>query len=249
MVHNTTSHLTSKREQIKHTAAIASLAIPHRALVHNERQRAELMTRPFVRSEIDLVPHGTWSNVTPASEAERSGILFFGVMRNNSGVGELLKIADALDAELPAGSVTVAGSPATPEVDDQLRKLAAHPAFTVRAEFVSDDATAALFATARFVLLPYIDYSSESGVLMQAIAHQVPVITTGTTSVSDRVRELDIGPPPTGSLLDQVRAATSTSDAQYEVWRANLAQAAEDRTWDAHAAVILSIATEAAEAR
>ncbi len=249
MVHNTKAHLTSKREQIKHTAAIAALAIPHRALVHNERQRAELVKLPFVRSEIDLVAHGTWSDVAAAGEVERSGILFFGAMRNNSGVGELLKIADSLDRELPAGSITVAGSPVTRQVGDQLRRLGTHQAFNVQAAFVSEADTSALFAAARFALLPYVDYSSESGVLMQAIAHQVPVITAGMTSVADRVRELDIGPPPTGSLLDQIRAAMSASDAQYDGWRANLAKAAADRTWDAHAAVILNIATEATETR
>ena len=86
---------------------------------------------------------------------------------------------------------------------------------------------------------PYVDYSSESGVLMQAVANQIPVITAGATSVADRVRELSLGPDPTGALIDQVREAMNAPPSQYDEWRSNLAAAAQANTWSTHAAIVL----------
>ena len=242
MVHNTRPHITSFKERIKHYGAMTALAVPHRVLVHNERQRAELAKNPLVRAtSIDIVPHGSWTHTTTPSAvvARRTTLLMFGVMRNNSGLDVLLRAAPAIAREFPDVEIVVAGSPTSPEVEALLAKLDAFDNIAVRAEFIDNDEVASLFRKARFVLLPYVDYSSESGVLMQAVANQIPVITAGATSVADRVRELSLGPDPTGALIDQVREAMNAPPSQYDEWRSNLAAAAQANTWSTHAAIVL----------
>ena len=244
MVHNTTSHLTSARERLKHAAALAALTVPHRVLVHNERQRSELGELALVRStQIDVVPHGTWSTapelVLSNGAGERRNLLFFGVMRNNSGLDVLAAAAPTIDSEFADANIRVVGTATTQEISEQLASLQRFSTIDARTAFVSDDEAAELFAWAGFVLIPYTDYSSESGVLMQAISHGVPVITTPGTSVADRVAELDIGPAPTGSFLDQLRAGLTASDADYARWQANLVSARESFRWDEHAQILL----------
>lgn len=245
MVHNTEAHLDSAREQFKHSAALAALAVPHRVLVHNERQREELSASAFVRATtIDVVPHGTWTDapaLESGSEARpHHNLLLFGVMRSNSGLDVLLDAAPTLEREYPDITIKVVGASSSTDVAHQLKSLGRFSFIDVRDEFVSDDEAAELFAWAGFVLLPYTDYSSESGVLMQAIAHSVPVISSAGTSVADRVCELAMGPSPTGSFLEQIRAALTASDDEYAAWQSNLAAAQESFQWDDHARILLN---------
>ena len=242
MVHNTRPHITSVKERLKHYGAMTALAVPHRVLVHNTRQRDELAKNPLVRAtSIDVVPHGSWTHTTTPSAvvARRTTLLMFGVMRNNSGLDVLLSAAPAIAREFPDTKIVVAGSPTSPEVEGLLDKLAAFDNIEVHAGFIDNDEVASLFRKARFVLLPYVDYSSESGVLMQAVSNQIPVITAGATSVADRVREFDLGPDPTGALIDQVREAMQAPPSRYDQWQSNLAAAARANTWSTHAAIIL----------
>ncbi len=243
MVHNTQSHLTSTRERLKHAAALAALAVPHRVLVHNDRQRGELLDMRTNRStDIDVVPHGTWTEspeLAASTTPNRNNVLFFGVMRNNSGLDVLLDAAPSIDRDYPNTTIKVVGSSSSPEVAHQLAALGRFETIEVRNEFVPDEEAVDLFAWAGFALVPYTDYSSESGVVMQAIAHGVPVISTAGTSVADRVRELEIGPAPTGSLRDQLHAGLTATDDEYAHWRANLVAARESFQWDEHARRIL----------
>jgi len=249
MVHNTQPHVKSVRERLKHRASLAALAIPHRVLVHNERQRSELLKSRFVRSsDIDVVPHGVWSDepaidLTDATMLEHSGrhgLLLFGVMRSNTGLETLVDIAPVLDEELAEGQLAIVGRPANDDVKRQLAQLNAHRSCGVRAEFVSDADMDRIFASTRFLLLPYSDYSSESGVLMQAIARSIPVITAGDTSIADRVRKLGLGPSPDGRLLDQIRAAMACSPAEYAHWQRNLTDARSEFNWADQATQILA---------
>lgn len=244
MVHNTEPHLTSRRERLKHTAAMTALSIPHRVLVHNGRQRTELSDSRLVRStHIDVVPHGTWtsSGALPSTAGirDRNHLLCFGVMRTNSGLDELLDIAPVIDREHMYVKFKVVGSSTSDAVANQIAELAKFNTIEARDDFVSDNEAVAMFTWAGFVVVPYTNYSSESGVVMQAIAHGVPIITSPNTSVADRVAELKIGPDPAGSLLDQLLAGLEATDEEYASWQLNLDLARETFRWDEHARIIL----------
>ena len=254
MVHNTEPHDRSFQERLKHVAASAALAIPHRVLVHNDDQRALLAQRPGIDADrIDVVAHGTWSTslvgATGTPRSERTSILVFGVMRENSGIDLLVDAAAEIEREFPTLTFIVSGKPASDDVRDQLYALAQYDAFDVRPEFVDDARAEALFTAADWVLVPYVNYTSESGVLIMAISRGVPVITFGSSSVANRSRALGLGPvPPTVSnpntdpvanLIAAIGLAADASDADYLDWVGNLERAREVFSWQSHAQTIL----------
>ena len=247
MVHNTRSHSNGFRDKLRHWLGMSVLAVPHRVLVHNTIQRNEILANHFNRStNVDVVPHGVWSDNSVrrrddvAAKIERSSLLMFGVMRDNSGLGLLGEVAPQIANEFPNVRLSVVGKPASPKAVEHLDLHRGMENVDVRSEFVTDTEIDDLFTAHDFLVLPYEDYSSVSGVLMQAISHNIPVVTSGMTSVAGRVEEFGLGPSPTGSLHDQLVEALTAPLDQVARWRANSVEAREQLSWKRQAEIILS---------
>ena len=244
MVHNTRPHGTGVLDRLRHELGLAALAVPHRVLVHNDTQRTEVEESWQNRSTmIDVVPHGPWSRETVVEVSERESgstkLLMFGVMRANSGLAAIGALADALASRTDV-SISVMGKPAAGVVGRELDSLRSKRNVEVVSEFIPDADVPAIFAAHDYMLLPYEGYTSESGVLMEAISHGLPVITAGEGSVADRVSELGLGPMPEGSLIQQSLAALEATDEEREQWRVNLATARTDSSWARHAKILLN---------
>ncbi|HEU4735703.1 MAG TPA: glycosyltransferase [Solirubrobacterales bacterium] len=124
----------------------------------------------------------------------RDGCLIFGYLEPRKGVGLL---AGALADGAKGMSVTIAGSPA-PEYREQLEKeLDQMRAGGVRIDAqlrrISDAEAAKTLASARCVVLPYIDHYGSSGVLAEAAALRTPVVSTGEGLLGHVVREYELG--------------------------------------------------------
>ena len=247
MVHNTRPHSRSRRARFRHQLGMLALAVPHRVLVHNDRQRQEISSYRLNRSSrIDVVPHGVWTDLmvdrddgTAASKRDGSRLLVFGVMRDNTGLDKLVELVPRLEADFPDLHVSVIGKPSSEGVEAVLAVLGSMKAVTVRSEFVDESEISSIFDAHDFLLLPYENYSSESGVLMQAIAYGLPVITAGHTSISERVAELGLGPNPTGSLYEQIETALNAGPGTRSEWIAKIDLAASNLTWVRQAQIIL----------
>ncbi len=243
MVHNTRPHGAGLLDRLRHEVGLAALAVPHRVLVHNDSQRHEVESFWQNRSTaIDVVPHGPWTRdivaAAPKSADRVARLLMFGVMRENSGLEALGELADQL-ATRGDVVISVMGKPTSDVVAAQLGALSARPNVEVTAEFIPDDALPALFAEHDYMILPYESYTSESGVLMEAISRGLPVITAGDSSIAQRVAEHGLGPAPTGSLVDQTKVALAATQAQRSQWQRNLADARVQSSWTRQAQILL----------
>jgi glycosyltransferase involved in cell wall biosynthesis len=142
---------------------------------------------------VHVVPHVLDANVTPgAPAAERTTVrptfLFFGTLRRNKGITVL---ADALGALGPALDADVIVAGAGDEETTTMLKQRLGPLPHVRLEFgrISAERKRELFGGASFVLLPYVEFHSQSGVLADAYAYRVPLIVTDVGAIGPTVRD------------------------------------------------------------
>lgn len=216
-------------------------------IVHSsglERELAELLGT--CHPPIFVVPHGVWSapSETPKPDFKTRlalrHLLFFGVIRENKGLHHLL---DAM-LELDGFSLTIAGSARDHrfyferEILPRLAHLEARGIHVdLREGFVPDTELPALFGASSALVLPYENFSAQSGVLYLALAHEVPAIVSNAGALGETVEALSCG-----LVLDDCRPQSISravkvlykASSSHEI-EANLKRAKQQLSWS-HAA-------------
>lgn len=170
-------------------------------MVHSERLKQNLsdMLGPG-HPPIFVTPHGAWSGSNSRQEAasidERLALkhlLFFGIVRHYKGVHVLLDVLRKLPSDY---TLTIAGEPTTGEYHEHLRTKVETFA-PGRVEFIDrfvDDAEIPdLFAKSTLLILPYVNFDAQSGVLHDAISRGLPVVGTDVGAIGVSIREWKIG--------------------------------------------------------
>lgn len=172
----------------------AVLVVAHEVL-------ADRLTAEFgiARDRVCVVPlliqdPGPDSSVPSAPGDPRGGdlvappvnVLFFGVLRRNKGVAELIQAVEGMDAT----DVVVTFAGRGPDDVEELVRDAARRCGAIRAEvgYVDDDRKDSLFRAADLVVLPYTSMHSQSAVLADAYAYRRPVVVTDVGAVGATVR-------------------------------------------------------------
>jgi glycosyltransferase involved in cell wall biosynthesis len=208
-------------------------------LVHTEGLR-EALSRFLggTHPPIHVTPHGVWhGNGRAAGPWVRNGalrdrLLFFGVIRPNKGVHVLLRALE----RLPGCDLTIAGEAEEPGYLEQVRGIAGRfPPGRVELidRYVSEDEVADLFRRSHLVVLPYTNFTSQSGVLHQALAHERPVVATDVGALGECVRRWGIGgvvpPDDVGGLAQAV--GRSLEPAAYAAAADAVARVRGELTW------------------
>lgn len=216
--------------------------------VHTESLKRELSERLGPgHPPIWVMPHGVWTAprkaATPADTAARLArrqLLFFGVVTPYKGADVLVRALE----HLPDYSIVIAGASDDPDYAARLRKLAAQfPSGKVRIEdrFLAEEEIGPLFDGCSLVVLPYLTFASQSGVLHDAVAHGVPVIASDLGAIGESVRSWGIGevvePGNPVDLARGVRSATILENYARAV--AATERVREERSWGASARVVL----------
>jgi glycosyltransferase involved in cell wall biosynthesis len=178
----------------------------HRIIAHSDFIKRQLMTRfsiPY--AAIEIIPHGNFDAHLPVESVtvkQARGylslsdkdhvILFFGIIRENKGLGLLLdafELASVQDAQL---KLLVAGQPQSSKLDRLFRtrisqidtsgRIIYHP------HFVPLNRVPYYFTAADIVILPYRTIY-HSGVLHAAFSFARPVITTNVGDFKEMVAD------------------------------------------------------------
>lgn len=168
--------------------------------VHTENLRKELAE--FLGAghpPIFVAPHGVWNpadNAHTVNSAEervrRRHLLFFGVARRNKGLHTLLRAME----RLADCTLTVAGPPEESRYQEKVRAMVEQlPPGRVEHidRFVEEDEMARLFNQSSLVILPYISFTAQSGVLHDALSYGLPVVATDVGALGESVRQWGIG--------------------------------------------------------
>lgn len=165
-----------------------------------------------VRKKMVFVPHHMFKNqiknITNRQIVDNVDdeiiILFFGAIRKNKGLLEFFSLINKIDLDtkrikfIVAGNFTEAGYN-----ESDLRKTLDHSEYDIKLQienrFIEDDEKEAMFNSAHYILLPYIDdFLAQSGVVMDAYQYKKPLIVSSNPSLKYLVtHEL------TGYLYDQ----------------------------------------------
>lgn len=251
-VHNVRPHTYLLPEPVHRRLNVAGWRACDALVVHTEGLREEILREAGgALPPVFVVPHGVWRAGALGGEPLRAPaagptVLFYGTIRENKGLHLLL---DAL-RKLPDVRLVVAGSTVEPayferEVAGRVAALRAlgHVVET-RFEFVPDEEVAAVFADADVLALPYTAFAAQSGVLYDAVSHDVPVVASRQGGPGEFLEAYPIGDTFDGTPSDLARALRRVLSGDTAVLRAHLARARAELSWDAVARRTYSVYDE-----
>ncbi|HLE83623.1 MAG TPA: glycosyltransferase family 4 protein [Thermoanaerobaculia bacterium] len=189
-----------------------TLVVAHRWLA--DRLRAEFGVAAerirVIPPPIEAPPGGLRARAAEAAPGAPVRVLFFGQLRDNKGIPDLLEAARLLAGEA-ALSFHLAGR-GEPALEAAVRGAAGElEHLTCELGYVPAERKAELFGAADLVVLPYRRFASQSAVLGDAYTHAVPVVATDCGAMGMTVREDRTGwlvpPGDPGALAEALRAA------------------------------------------
>lgn len=139
-------------------------------VVHSYQHRHQLLRILGIKTAIEVIPYPgpVPRSVKPKSLGSPIRVLFFGQVREDKGVFELLR-----DQSLSGFSLRIVGK----ILDHRIRKLNAGKNVTIEDGHIPDELIPHIFQSHDFLILPYTPtYSGGAGPLREALAFGVPVI-------------------------------------------------------------------------
>jgi glycosyltransferase involved in cell wall biosynthesis len=170
---------------------------------------------------VHVVPHVLDASATrdpSISRPARPRFLFFGTLRPNKGIDVLIDALTALGPGFDA-DVVIAGAGDAETTTKLTQRLGGMPHVTLEFGRVSALRKRELFSQVSWVLLPYVSFHSQSGVLADAYAYGVPLIVSDVGAIGPTVRADGTGffvePGDADALADAMLKATATTDAAF----------------------------------
>ncbi|MBN2181655.1 MAG: glycosyltransferase family 4 protein [Sedimentisphaerales bacterium] len=186
-----------------------SLQIPHCLITHYQSGKNQLIEHWGVESErISVIPHGIMEpmhrDVTRIEAKrkldlpeDRKVLLFFGSIRPNKGLEVLLEALNYIRSKVPEVLLIVAG--AVPRgmsfqsYSDIIRNLNLSENVRTVIDFIPDEDVDCFMAAADVVVLPYLKFEAQSGVLLRAYAHKKPVVVSNVGAMGELVSSDKVG--------------------------------------------------------
>lgn len=170
-------------------------------VVHSQENKKQLMQLFGIsRNKIKVIHHGIETEYRKLSREEacreigihpdKFTLLFYGGIRESKGLDILLKALKGIDCQL-----VIAGSVFFGESFERYQRLIDINKISCKAyiEFTSDEFRDYLFQACDYVILPYKEFYSQSGVFMQAIHYRKPVIASDVSSFKSFVKRYHMG--------------------------------------------------------
>jgi glycosyltransferase involved in cell wall biosynthesis len=182
--------------------------IPHRLIVHHQDGKRQLIEDWGISGDkIDVIPHGIMPLYNPLSQLEarkkldlpsgRRIILFFGVIRANKGLDVLLKAMQEISLSDPNMLLVIAGSQSKEipleRYRDMIKNYGLEQNVRPFINFIEDEKVDAFFSASDIVVLPYLMFESQSGVLLRAYAHKKPVVASRVGAMSKLLENDKVG--------------------------------------------------------
>jgi glycosyltransferase involved in cell wall biosynthesis len=200
-----------------------SLQIPRRLIVHYEEGKRQLAEHWGIGPDhIDVIPHGIMpvQNFPEPMEArkklnlpqDRRIILFFGGIRPNKGLDVLLKAMEIVKSHNERALLVIAGGLlgrfSFEPYSDMINKGGLSDNVQTFIDFIPEEDVDYFFAASDVVVLPYLKFEAQSGVLLRAYAHKKPLVASNVGGMGELVSSDKIGltvePGSTESLAQAV---------------------------------------------
>lgn len=225
----------SNMKSLKKMYQYADVLIVHSKT--NKRQLAEIFK--IDKNKIKVIPHGIKSTYNRLDRNQcrhelsinddNPLLLFYGGIRETKGLDVLIRSLAGMDCTL-----VIAGKPPYGESFDKYKKLITenHIKTAEYIAFTEDSFRDILFQASDYLVLPYKEFYSQSGVFMQAIQYHLPVIATDVSSFKEYIESYGLGfvaePDNVESLREAIKKAVGTK-WDYEK---NMNRAVKENCWE-----------------
>jgi glycogen synthase len=186
-------------------------------IVHNDAGRNVLIRECNVPAyRISVIPHGPLHESAPTAlfpAFDRLRLLMFGSIRENKGIHLAIRAVQTANCTSPLPvHLTIAGAPHNAAVSrywSECKKLiAGTPAyFDVIEGFIPDRQVHSLLARHHAVLMPYVNFSSESGVAALAMSSQRPILATRSGGPGEILTQCNCGIRIESATIESVAQA------------------------------------------
>ena len=185
-----------------------SLQIPHRLIVHYEDGKRQMADHWGICTDhIDVIPHGIIPLQNPPDlTAARKKlnlpsnyqiILFFGAIRPNKGLDILLKALEIIKSRNRRVLLVIAGGLLGrfnfEPYSDIIKKADLSDYVQTFIHFIPEEEVDYFFAASNLVVLPYLKFEAQSGVLLRAYAHKKPVVVSNVGAMGELVNSDEVG--------------------------------------------------------
>ncbi len=177
-------------------------SLADKIIVHSEVNKSELINLFGINSgQICVIPHGvSLAKDAMSKDIARKSlnlasdyryILLFGDLRKSKGLALALQSFGKLQKTNDKVKLIIAGSPAT-DINLALlfqlaQKLNIGPRVIWETQYIKENEISKYFCASDIVILPYTQFHSQSGVLLQAYKYNRPVIVTNVGSLGQTV--------------------------------------------------------------
>lgn len=209
-------------------------------IVHSKTNKKQLMELFDVdEKKIYVIPHGLLTGYQKMDKGEcrkRLGIetkkkvlLFYGDMRKSKGLDVLLKSAKGVDCHL-----LISGTPPYGESFAPYEELIEKNKLSVTKilEFTPDYFRDILFQASDFLVLPYKEFYSQSGVFMQAIQYGLPIIATDVSSFREYIEKYNIGYVAKPNDVDDLKRTINKACSENCDFNDGMKKAVEENCWE-----------------
>lgn len=185
-----------------------SLQIPRRLIVHYEEGKRQLADHWGICSDhIDVIPHGIMPVQNPPDQRDarkkfnlpqdRQIILFFGGIRPNKGLDVLIKALEIVKLFNEQVLLVIAGGLlgrfSFEQYSNMIRNTGLSNHVQTFIKFIPEEEVDYFFAASNLVVLPYLKFEAQSGVLLRAYAHKKPVVVSNVGAMGELVSSDNIG--------------------------------------------------------
>ncbi len=176
-------------------------------IVHAETNKEQLLASFSIdESKVIVIPHGEYSlhaisqeisetkarSILGLDEGQRP-ILFFGFIRKIKGIGTLLEAFDNVAETFPNIVLIIAGSVIQGESFAEHRQVISRMKHKSQVKcfikYVEHEEIAVFFTSADIVVVPYLEFSSQSGVLHLAQGFGKAVIGTDVGGIPEAIED------------------------------------------------------------
>lgn len=172
-------------------------------VVHSEMCKKILCSYyPSISDKIFIIPHGCSMVKNMRKQEARSKlglpvdiyplILFFGGIRKYKGLTYLLRSLSSVEKDFPNVRLVIAGKLMYDNIERYLKVINEEnltKKVILRVGYVPETVADLYFQSADLLVLPYTNFTSQSGVLMRAYSNQRPVVVTDTGAMGETVRK------------------------------------------------------------
>jgi glycogen synthase len=198
-----------------------------RLIVHSEAGLKTLVDKFRLNaSKIKVIAHGPYelgTGLLPIPKSESLEVLLFGALRENKGAHLAIEAVQRLHAEGLRVRLTIAGSVLNRKEQaywtECRKKIEQNPEpIRLIERFVPDTELPGLFSACHCFLLPYTEFSSDSGVAFMALANGRSIISTKSGGLGALLEAsgggITISDPTVDAVADALRQAVALSSAE-----------------------------------